>query len=101
MGVLTTDDRILVAVIGALMAVVFVLDLLTPLGIAIWALYVLPLGLSLRYLTFVVAGACTVLIMLGYLFSPPGAPFDVTVINRSLGVSMVWITAFFLKFDRA
>lgn len=34
MGVLTTEDRLLTAVIGALMVVVFVLDVLTPLGIA-------------------------------------------------------------------
>jgi hypothetical protein len=97
--------KILTAVIGALLAVVFVLDLLTPLGIAIRALYVLPLGLSrwlsLRYVTWVVAAACTALIILGYFYSPPGASFDVAVINRSLGVLMVWIAAFFLKFDRA
>jgi hypothetical protein len=72
------------------MAGVFVLDLLTPLGIAIWALYVLPLGLSrwllFRQLTWVVAGACTALIILGYFSSPPGPSFEVVVINRSLGV---------------
>ncbi|HKC93005.1 MAG TPA: hypothetical protein VKB81_03190 [Nitrospira sp.] len=105
MGVLSTEDRILTAVIGALLAGVFVLDLLTPLGIAIWALYVLPLGLSrwlsLRYVIWVVAGASTALIILGYLYSPPGASFDVAVINRSLGVVVVWIAAFFLKVDRA
>lgn len=61
----------------------------------------LPLGLSLRYVTWVVAGACTALILLGYLYSPPGPSFEVAVINRSLGVLMVWIAAFFLKFNRA
>ena len=104
MGVLATEDRILILVIAALTAGVFVLDLLTPLGIAIWALYVLPLGLSrwflFRQLTWVVAGTCTALIILGYFLSPPGASFDVVVINRSLGVLMVWIAAFFLKYDR-
>jgi len=91
-------------VIGTLLVLLFVLDLLTPSGIAIWALYVLPLGLSCwlsdRYLTVVVAGACTVLILLGYPHSPPGASPEVVVINRFLGVLMVWIAAFFLKFDR-
>jgi hypothetical protein len=104
MGVLTTEDRVLTAVIGTLLAVVFVLDLLTPLGIAIWALYVLPLGLSrwssLRYMTWGVAGASTALIILDYFYSPPGAPLDVVIVNRTLGMLMVWIAAFFLKFDR-
>jgi len=104
MGPLSTEDRILIAVIGTLMAGVFVLDLLTPLGIAMWALYILPLGLSrwlsLRYVIWVVAGACTALIILGYFYKPPGAPFDVTVTNRLLGVLMVWIAAFLLTEDR-
>jgi len=52
-------------------------------------------------MTWVVAWTCTALIILGYFYSPPGAPFDVAVINRSLGVLMVWIAAFFMKSDRA
>ena len=44
MGAFTAEDRILILVIAAVTAGVFVLDLLTPLGISIWALYVLPLG---------------------------------------------------------
>src|SRR5215472_3317157 len=98
-------DHALTVIIIALTVVVVVLDLMTPLGIEIWALSVLPLGLSrwflFRQLTWVVAGTCTVLIILGYFYSPPGASFDVAVINRSLGVLMVWIAAFFLKYDRA
>ena len=98
-------NHALTVVIIALTVVVFVLDVMTPLGIAIWALYALPLGLtrwsSLGPLTFVLAGVCTTLIVLGYFYSPAGTSFDVAVINRSLGVLMVWITAFFLKFDTA
>ena len=105
MGAFTGEDRILILVIAALTAGVFVLDVLTPSGISIWALYVLPLGLSrwflFRQFTWVVAGTCTVLIFLGYFYSPPGASCDVAVINRSLGVFMVWIAAFFLKNEKA
>jgi len=103
-GVLNTEDRVFAAVIGTLLVLLSALDLLTPSGIAIWALYVLPLGLScwlsLRSVTVVVAGACTVLILLGYPRSPPGASPEVEVINRLLGVLMVWIAAYFLKIDR-
>lgn len=72
------------------------------LGIAIWALYLLPLGLT-RWSSlepFLVAGACTVLIILGYLYSPPGASLEVAIINRGLGVVMVWTAAVFLKFGK-
>jgi hypothetical protein len=83
---------------------VFVLDLLTPLGIAIWALYVLPLGFTrwstVEHLAFIVAGACTALIILGDLYSPPGASLEVAILNRGLGVLMVWISVFFLRPER-
>jgi hypothetical protein len=39
-------DHAVTAVIVALTAMVSVLDLLTPLGIALWALHMLPLGFT-------------------------------------------------------
>ncbi len=100
----TKANHAITVLVVALMVIVFVLDVMTPLGIAIWALYALPLGLtrwsSSGRLTFIIAGGCTALIVLGYFYSPAGASFDIAVINRSLGVLMVWITAFFLKFER-
>jgi hypothetical protein len=68
-------DHAVTVMIVALTAMVCVLDVLTPLGIAIWALYVLPLGFTrgsaVEHLGFILAGACTALIMLGYLYAPP------------------------------
>jgi hypothetical protein len=97
-------DHAVTAVIFALIGMVFVLDLLTPLGIAIWALYVLPLGFTrwsaVGHLVFIVAGACTALIILGYVYAPPGASLEVGIVNRMLGVLMVWITVFFLRPER-
>jgi hypothetical protein len=97
-------DHAVTAVIVALTTMVFVLDVLTPLGIALWALYVLPLGFtrwsSVEHVGFIVAGACTALIMLGSVYSPPGASVEVAILNRGLGVLMVWITAFFLRPER-
>jgi len=93
-------DHVLTGVIAALIIMVFVLDLLTPLGIAIWALYVIPLGLttwsSIRNLLPSTAGVCSVLIILGYFYSPPGVSFEYAVIDRSLGIVMVWAVVFFL-----
>ena len=39
-------DHAVTAVIVALTAMVFVLAVVTPLGIALWALHVLPLGFT-------------------------------------------------------
>jgi hypothetical protein len=97
-------DHAVTVVLVALTAIVFILDVLTPLGIAIWALYVLPLGLTrwsaVEHLSFIVAGACTALIILGYVYSPPGASVEAAILNRGLGVLMVWITVFFLRPER-
>ena len=93
-------DHTLIAVIAALLVLLFVLDVLTPLGIATWALYVVPLGLtiwsSIRSLLPITASAGSVLILLGYFYSPSGVSFEYAVINRSLGIVMLWVVVFFL-----
>jgi hypothetical protein len=93
-------DHVLTGVIAALIIMVFVLDLLTPLGIVVWALYVIPLGLAswspIRSLLPITASVCSVVVILGYFYSPPGASFEYVVINRSLGILMVWAVVFFL-----
>ena len=93
-------DHTLIAVIAALVVLVFVLDLLTPLGIVIWALYVVPLGLtiwsSIRRLLPITAIVCSVLVLLGYFYSPPGVSFEYVVLNRFLGIVMLWVVVFFL-----
>jgi hypothetical protein len=82
---------------------VFGLDLITPLGMATWALYVLPIGLTrwsnVQQLTVIIGAICSVLIVVGYFFSPgPGS--EITIVNRGLGLLMVWIVMFFLQVDR-
>ena len=93
-------DHTFTMVIVMLIMIVFVLDLLTPLGLVIWTLYVIPLGLttwsSIRSLLPGTAGVCSVLIILGYFYSPPGVSFEYAVINRSLGIVMLWAVVFFL-----
>jgi hypothetical protein len=67
---------------------VFALDVFLPSEVAIWVLYMLPLGLtrwsSIGQLTFILSGACTVLVVLGHLYSPPGTAPDVAMVNRGL-----------------
>lgn len=98
-------NHALTVVIATITMLVFGLDLFLPSEVAIWVLYMLPLGLtrwsSVRQLTFILSGACTVLVVLGHLYSPPGTAPDVAMVNRGLGVIMVWIAAFFLKSGKA
>jgi len=87
-------------VIVVLSVIVFVLDLLTPLGVVIWTLYIIPLGLaswySMRSLLPITAGVCSVLVILGYFYSPPGLSYEYVAINRTLGIVMLWSVTFLL-----
>jgi hypothetical protein len=97
-------DHSVMIVVVVLTAIIFVLDLLISLGVSIWGLYVLPLGVSSwsrrRNFVFVVAAACTTFIVLGYFLSPPGLSIEFAIFNRLLGILTVWITAYFLSADR-
>ena len=76
---------------------IFVVDLLTPVGIAVSILYVIPLLLTVfrskeqESLYFCVLA--TGLLWLGLFFKPPGSSFPYGVLNRTLGTSVLWILA--------
>lgn len=76
---------------------IFVLDLLTPSGVVEWLLYAVPLALTLRssraYAPLYFAGVVTLLLAVGYAVSPPGVPTLYAVVNRLLGVGLMWAFA--------
>lgn len=88
----------LTAIILTLTASVFVADLILPLGLAEWvpyaALVLLTLWSPYRRFPLILAAACTVLIIVGFLYSPPGdiSP-RIDLFNRSLGVLVIWVIA--------
>ena len=67
----------LFAAIGLSIAAVFVADYFTKLGIAIWVFYFVPVVLSLQLwrpaMPLIVTAVATLLMVIGYLVSPPGA----------------------------
>lgn len=80
---------------------IFLLDLVSPLGWAVWLLYLLPLFLSFwfshpQYL-IPLATICTALISVGFIHSPPGIPVEVAAYNRSMGVVVLWIMTVLLR----
>ncbi|THI87067.1 MAG: MEKHLA domain-containing protein [Nitrospira sp. CG24A] len=86
---------------------VFALDLLTPLGYAVWVGYGLPLWALSRFptkTTFLVLAttlACTGLIAAGYVLSPPGMPPVMALVNRTIGVCFLWVMTGVLLRTRA
>ncbi len=84
-----------------LTAGVFVADILTPAGYAVWSLYILPLVVVTRiFRTVSIAwftALITVLIYLGLILLPPGElTFEPGLLNRSLAAMVFWTSAYIL-----
>lgn len=97
------DISLLIA-ICALIGAIFMLDLFTKTGVAIGMLYVSAIMLTPRLphekSPFMVAGVCTILAIIGVVYSPgvnvvhSGSTIaGNAVINRLLSLSMIWATA--------
>jgi PAS domain S-box-containing protein len=91
------EDAVTIALAAAGAIGVFVLDLLTPRGYAVWIGYGLPLWVLSRlpakakFLLPVTAFVCTGLIVAGYFLSPPGIDPAIVLVNRTLGACFLWI----------
>jgi PAS domain S-box-containing protein len=93
---LQQQNRFLLPAALGWMLAVFVTDLLTPLGVAVWALYVpailatAPLG---RPKVIVgLATACTTFTVAGFFLSSPGVSLGWAVANRAMGLLTLWLT---------
>lgn len=88
--------------IAAGLFLIFGLDLVTPLGIAVWLLYVAPIGViatlplpedqRARLLVGFTA-LCALLVAVGYVWSPPGITPLIAAFNRVLGIALFAGTA--------
>jgi signal transduction histidine kinase/CheY-like chemotaxis protein len=83
-------------------AVIFVVDLQTPVGIADWMFFAIPLGAT--YFTtrsrtpYMVAAAATLLVVIDFMFSPEGdTPGWISILNRSFFTAMMWASAYALS----
>lgn len=88
---------------GLLTAAIAAVDMMLPLGIAGGIPYIAPVMLAMwlpdRRLVFAVAALCSVLIVGGMFWSPPGAGLAIVLPNRGLAVAALWIVAV-LTFQR-
>jgi two-component system, cell cycle sensor histidine kinase and response regulator CckA len=82
----------------ALMTALFILDLQTPIGLAVWLPYMgvilLTLGVPGRWPALAAATGCSALTMLGLFWPATPEPIGISLINRSLAVVTFWLTAF-------
>ena len=85
-------------VIPLLTIVILVFDLLTPTGIAVSILYIIPLLLSLftsrERDPIYFCGLATSLLWVGLFLKPAGSPVVYGVANRVLGTVVLWIVVF-------
>ena len=76
---------------------IFVVDLLTPVGIAVSILYVIPLLLTVfrskEHESLYFCGLATSLLWLGLFLKPSGSSLLYGVLNRTLGTFVLWILA--------
>ncbi|HBR51112.1 MAG TPA: hypothetical protein DEA71_13615 [Nitrospira sp.] len=76
---------------------IFAVDLLTPVGIAVSILYVVPLLLTVfrskEQESLYFCGLATGLLWLGLFLKPPGSSLLYGVLNRTLGTLVLWILA--------
>lgn len=103
------NEALFAGFLAALLVLVFVVDLLVPLGTAVWIVYLVPTVLSYlawrQQVPLFVAVAVTILVIVGFNVDRPGIDPSVAIVNRSMGVATVWVLAgigaYFIRSKRA
>ena len=74
---------------------IFILDLLTPIGYAVWLGYLLPLIIASwklqRWFVYALAAVCTVFIALDFIYSSPSIKSETALFNSFLAVCTLWV----------
>ena len=96
------SDKILVSVlfIVIISAIIFFIDTITPKGYLDWFLFlavILYAATKLPRYYIVIFGSTSILLSIaGFYLSPSGISTEVAVINRAIGILILWVTTFFL-----
>ena len=75
---------------------VCVLDIVAPMGVEVWVLnlpvFLVPMLYRNRRMVILASLTCTVMVVLGSVFSPPGGnPRSWDIINRGMGLVTIWL----------
>ncbi|MGQ0736749.1 MAG: PAS domain S-box protein, partial [Acidobacteriota bacterium] len=83
-----------------LLALVLLADVLTPVGVAVPLLYLIPtvlfIGAARSRAPLVIAGIATALTIAGFFLSPPGGNPVAGLVNRTIILVVIWVTAAFV-----
>ncbi|MES1263202.1 MAG: hypothetical protein ABUL69_02525, partial [Peristeroidobacter soli] len=97
----TSPHPVLYWLIALSIATVFIIDVRTPIGVATWLLYLLPILMCFLvpkpWLPLLVATLSTALIVADWFLSPAGSSTDVAQLNRGMGLICIWSTAIILR----
>lgn len=99
-------DLWLTIVIVIFTVIIIIVDFNTPRGIAIGILYVAPVFLSLwlsqHRLTIVIGAVSSLLVIIGFLYSPPSpSPLIFTMVNRGLSILAIALLVIVSTYSRA
>jgi len=101
----TAAHPVIYWLIAMSVAVVFIIDVRTPIGVATWLLYLLPILMCFLapkpWLPLLVALASTALIVCDWYFSPVGSSAEIAMVNRTMGCICIWSTALLARFTLA
>ena len=82
-------------------ALIFVIDAITPLGVVIWVLYLIPLFLTMylswKYAPVLMTGVFILLMAVSLFLSPGDIPFGYALIDRVFFALILVIASFFIK----
>jgi len=83
--------------IALTVGVVFIIDMRTPIGVATWILYLLPILMCFLapkpWLPLLIAAAASLMIVIDWFLSPSGISEEIARINRGMGLICIWSTA--------
>lgn len=101
---LLVDDLTRRAIILVVITGIFVIDVMTSVGMAVSLLYLFPLLLTNwlrgRREPLYFAALCSVLTLADLFFSPPGIPLQIALFNRTVGLGLLWALAVFMAGQR-
>ena len=91
--------RAIVSLIAVSIGVIFFLDAMTPLGVPVWVLYLIPLTLTYQapvtWIPYLTAGVCAILTLLCLALSDPmtSMPSWMPLLNRAAALGMFAVIA--------
>jgi len=95
------DFTRIVVYIAIATALIFVIDIYTPLGIMIWILYLIPLFLTVylswKYAPLVMTGVFILLMAASLFLSPRDIPIEYALLNRVFFAFILIISSIFIE----